>query len=474
MTKQAFLTELTQKLAILSEPLRNEIVGDFAEHFSEGAAQGFSEEDICRNLGQPSVIAEQFLEEYAAQTKSSQPLDAEPQNINQRNINQQNNDQQRGEFIPPIPPILAIPPISQITDAIQDAVKGFVSPDQYYEINIHKSFTGIRDIAIDLQNSNLYIKPDPQTDQVTVRIKGRARHDRFVVEDHNGALVVTENGVKYPFGFFLPRRVLLDTTIMVPMHFMGGITAQVANGEAEVSHVNGRELRLKSSLRKTFVSGCRFNSFVIHTSAGNLEFSDCAGEIMNLRASAGSMRIDNTSGILEADCSAGRLTVNRHTGERLKVKSSAGDVIITDCAAEIDANSSAGAVRIQCEGKILQRVKAHSSAGEIMLEADETKDIDLSSSAGNAIIRVRTIRGDIRLHSSAGNMLLEARGVNGNIDAKASAGNITIRLPENIDCRIEASSRMGSVKRGITGNDQSSYVLKASASMGTILLEPIN
>jgi hypothetical protein len=50
---------------------------------------------------------------------------------------------------------------------------------------------------------------------------------------------------------------------------------------------------------------------------------------------------------------------------------------------------------------------------------------------------------------------------------------VHILLPEDIDCRIEASSKMGGVKQNIRGNNASPRLLKATASMGAVTIDPI-
>jgi len=66
MKKQDFIQELAKALAPIDAQSRAEILADINEHFAEGAAQGQTEEEICKKLGQPGQIAEQVLEEYSA------------------------------------------------------------------------------------------------------------------------------------------------------------------------------------------------------------------------------------------------------------------------------------------------------------------------------------------------------------------------------------------------------------------------
>ncbi|MBE6827212.1 MAG: DUF1700 domain-containing protein [Ruminococcaceae bacterium] len=61
MNKNEFLNRLGAALASLPEADRNDILQDFAEHFSAGLETGKTEEQICAELGSPEVCARQYI-----------------------------------------------------------------------------------------------------------------------------------------------------------------------------------------------------------------------------------------------------------------------------------------------------------------------------------------------------------------------------------------------------------------------------
>ena len=60
MTREQFMTELKRSLGRRPEAERNEILYDYEEHFRMGAADGKSEEEIARSLGNPRMLGKSF------------------------------------------------------------------------------------------------------------------------------------------------------------------------------------------------------------------------------------------------------------------------------------------------------------------------------------------------------------------------------------------------------------------------------
>lgn len=61
MKKNDYLALLNSHLTGLPENEKVEIILDFEEHFSAGLAKGKTEEDICKDLGDPVRNAEQYV-----------------------------------------------------------------------------------------------------------------------------------------------------------------------------------------------------------------------------------------------------------------------------------------------------------------------------------------------------------------------------------------------------------------------------
>jgi uncharacterized membrane protein len=65
MTRQAFMARLREGLSGLNPQARADILADYEEHFTEGAAAGRSEEDVAAGLGDPDRLARELTAESA-------------------------------------------------------------------------------------------------------------------------------------------------------------------------------------------------------------------------------------------------------------------------------------------------------------------------------------------------------------------------------------------------------------------------
>lgn len=73
MNKEHFMIELKLSLRDLSENDRQDVMSDYIEHFENGLAQGKSEEQIAKELGNPKQIAKEILAMYGIEAKQQGP-----------------------------------------------------------------------------------------------------------------------------------------------------------------------------------------------------------------------------------------------------------------------------------------------------------------------------------------------------------------------------------------------------------------
>lgn len=64
MRRHEFMRELSGELEVIAESERREILYDYEEHFSNGLAEGKTEEEIARSLGNPQDIAKEIMANY--------------------------------------------------------------------------------------------------------------------------------------------------------------------------------------------------------------------------------------------------------------------------------------------------------------------------------------------------------------------------------------------------------------------------
>lgn len=74
MTKTEFLQQLYNHLLPLSQSERNDIISDFEEHFAVGLESGKTEEQICKELGDPYTCALQYLRQTGSERTKAETV----------------------------------------------------------------------------------------------------------------------------------------------------------------------------------------------------------------------------------------------------------------------------------------------------------------------------------------------------------------------------------------------------------------
>jgi len=424
MKKHDFIRELTAQLAPIDTKARAEIIADINEHFTEGLAQGQTEEEICKKLGQPGQIAEQVLEEYKAYKSQGHFHYSAGVNDIEDIVSSAMDSVDIGGIISS-----ALQTAAEATRAASDAIaeansvkdariigwefgentnapwketfpvetEGATRVRGGYEIDIDKTLPGIYGIDVSLSQANVKFVPAVQSGDIRVTIQGRSRYNTFEVGNKNGILFIRRREPFFKFEIF-SFKSKLDVTVYVPASFTGDIKAT--------------------------------------SIAGNIYASGICGN-------------------LKLNTTAGNVTIDGHKADKAHLRTSAGSVSLTNC--------------------FINDINAKSSAGNVRLESREVRDLVLGSSAGELLVYVDTLGGNTQLSSSAGSVYLKAHEVRGNINASSSAGSVDIRLPIDVNCRINVSKpSIGSLSNKLIGNPHSPYTLRASTSVGSISLAPIS
>ena len=316
MKKQAFIQELKNALSQADPQVREEIIADISEHFTEGISQGLSEEEICRNLGQPGTIAAQVLEDYAVvqqkppfQSTSQEQTDDEP-----------------------------------LAEGVNRLAGGG------YEIDIDKTFVNVNSICAELSESNLRFVP-AQGGSFRVTLKGRSRQNEFTIVELNGVLTVKAKSSAWKFSWFRFKSNL-ETTIYIPSQFMGDIRAKTSAGNISATDTSG-QLDLKASAGNITIGGHRATKAHIRTSAGNanIQLASRLIEDLDVSSSAGNVELTaQETGRVKLSTSAGNARANiARLGGDTSISSSAGSVDLTvrEIAGDVKIKSSAGSVQVR-------------------------------------------------------------------------------------------------------------------------------
>ena len=94
MTKQEYMDKLREKLAGFDEDIRNEIFTDYEEHFTMGAANGKTEEQICEELGSIDELVDELNKLTGKSGSTGKGIHIDEEQIRQAadNINKTMND----------------------------------------------------------------------------------------------------------------------------------------------------------------------------------------------------------------------------------------------------------------------------------------------------------------------------------------------------------------------------------------------
>jgi len=344
MTKQAFLNDLKLSLFGVNESVKDEILADINEHFIEGAAQGLSEEEICKSLGQPGTIAAQVMEEM-------------------------------GSTPPPTPQ--------------QKTNWGSSNSD------IDQSFANITELKVELEASSLRLHPSTNDMfRVTITNLGDSKHK---IEDNNGALRIKVKREKrwfnWSFGESSPK-----VDVYVPAQFAGMIKAETAAGSIHAQDTTG-DLKLESAAGKIVIDNHRCKIAKLSAAAGSIKanFADSILDEVKIESAAGSVKlivaetknlkltsaagsvtadIQNLSGDAKLDAAAGsiHLTAYKVTGN-IKASSAVGSVNITlpaDTDIRVEAEQpTMGKLQNNLQGNPYSAyvLRAESSLGSIKINA---------------------------------------------------------------------------------------------------------
>jgi len=474
MKKHDFIQELTAQLAPIDAQARAEIIADINEHFAEGLAHGQSEEEICKNLGQPGQIAEQVLEEYKAyKTKNHPDYSANTSNSPHGFKGLEGLDGL--EALEDLGDIEGLEVLGNLGDIISSAM------DTEGNIDIG----GI--VSSAMETAREATKAARKASRETARAaRETARAAREAArEARNAAREAGEQGYQNPFEDTMwnpntntnsATRVRGGYEIDIDQSFTGITAMDIAFSIANVKLVAATQ---SNDTRVTIQGKSRHNTFDVENKNGTLYIrqrepffrfeifgfkstlevtvyapANFFGPI-KVTSSVGNLSTSGINGDLKLNTSAGNISIDGHNASKAHLRSSAGKISLTNCE--------------------ISDINAKSSAGNVKFEGRATTNLTLSSSAGAVNVNADTLGGNTDLSSSAGSVYLKARDVHGNITASSSAGSVKICLPQDVNCRINVSKpSIGSLHNNLTGNPHSPYTLRASTSVGSISLEPLS
>lgn len=360
MKKQEFISELKRALAHAPSHIREEIMADISEHFSEAIAQGMTEEEVCRNLGDPQGIAAQVMEEYG-ETRS-------------------------GGYDHPV-------------EDFGNMFSGFkkMFGGEVREVDINESFTEISDIRVKLTDAKVRFSPSADN-RFRVTVRGQTRTTEIELYVDKGILTLTDTNPGRNFNWFnWGFKSTLVATVYVPAQFAGNIKVRTAMGNISAADISGR-LDFKAAAGNVTVDNCISERMRISTAAGNatLHLAGIRVGELDLSAAAGNVKItaDETTR-MKLSSAAGNINaqITRLYG-KTDISSAAGSITLTahDVAGDISISTAAGSAKVYLPRDVNCRIDAKKPAiGSISNELEgnphSPHTLRVSTSVGSVKIR---------------------------------------------------------------------------------------
>jgi len=166
---------------------------------------------------------------------------------------------------------------------------------------------------------------------------------------------------------------------------------------------------------------------------------------VDLKTSAGSIRIMNIHGEIFAETSGGSLGFERIDGP-VRGRTSGGSILLEDCVGAMEVETSGGSIKVD---HVDGDVEAHTSGGSIKIE-EVLGSINASTSGGGISAGIiGQPAHDCRLSTSGGSIKVYLdEKVNLDIDAKTSAGYVDSDLDVEVHGKIRKSTLRGKINDG--------------------------
>ncbi len=159
---------------------------------------------------------------------------------------------------------------------------------------------------------------------------------------------------------------------------------------------------------------------------------------LDLRTSAGPVRIDDVNGRIRARAADAPIEVSTAAGS-LRLRTNRGDVRVSEVEGDVDVRASAGSLELSW---ITGDVAARTGQGQIV--ADHVSG-SLTLASGDGGIEIREVEGPATAKTERGGILASFVGAPAG-ELETSRGSVRVVVPAAAGAELEAVSRRGSVE----------------------------
>lgn len=303
MTEKFFITSLLAELHALSEEERNDIERDFREHFQNGRAEGKTEGDISKALGNPIDIAKELLDLYSNEAAL------------QKTATSETNDQ--------------------------------------------RAFSNVK---VTVETGSLYVTPSPD-DLPHAHVVGGNEHTVFTMDVIDNTLVIQllENRSLLR-RFFLSKKI--EVYVQLPKKQYEQVVLTCDDSSIQAEHIEATTFKAYSDNGSIQLNDCHATVVNTKTDNGSIHLEDCRAKSIEATSDNGSIllkQLHATSIVIRSD--NGKIQLKNIQSETITTHSDNGLTRFTHVTAnKIHAKSDNGKIEMNhVEGSI----EAHNDNGGI-------------------------------------------------------------------------------------------------------------
>lgn len=357
MTRNNFLNILAQSIKHLPQEEQNEILFDYEEHFRIGLEQGKTEEEIADSLGNPAIIAAQYV--------SPRPAALNSQFITGINTGKK-----------PIIYLSILTGVIVLFIGVLMIIRYF-NYDQNikYETAARATVSPASSSVPSLQQETAGIPENTQNYNIGNDERTFEYFDKQIDSSLKGVKTIS---ISYPIASV---KFVKSDSEDIKVHLHGNVTVSQGNVPDIFSAINGDTLSIttKSSFENINIDSRDFVMDVYLPSAytGSIKVSTQSGGIAINGYKLESFACDTLSGDVEAEAIS---------AEKFTVQTLSGSIRLNSVVSRLDLKSVSGKIDIECK-ELLNDINANSSSGNIKLMLPEKAGFSVNANSTSGIIK---------------------------------------------------------------------------------------
>ena len=394
MTKSEYMKILQEKLQRYNVAVEREILEDYEQHFAEGLAQGRTEEEIIKELGNIEDMLQEFSEEDLKQELETVEMQAS-----------QSNSYERLYRKVVIDGLLANVEVCDSGDTqlrIDYENRGSKAQKlRYYFYQYEKDgvfYAGVKDRkGIDMGNDilkGLFSHASWSCDEIDLRIEIPAGIPAIQLQTASGDMNIER----------------IQT---------GELETQCSSGDLHIEGVVCEKLRAKTASGDLEISGIHLDAqkntqVDLHTTSGDVNITDVSASHMYVQTGSGDTEAGRVqTGYLKMQTGSGELELENVQSDRIHLGTGSGDVDGRDIRGkELTVGTGSGEVALRAD---METYEVKTGSGDIDLGVGAAaRQIRMVAGSGDICLKLGKIEGaSIETHTASGDVTLRGNRISG-------------------------------------------------------------